>query len=233
MLRTVNGRLKPVVIVRVITLAARPDDAVAALVAHLGLVPIAAEVVVELLHRDLRDDRVLRDAERADVHVREVRDVHEVVGHPRRRRPPHLDPGVDPAVRRVVLGSDLGDAGHGVVEAQPHEPIALHGVDGSQVTAWRDRDALGRRRDAHAPTFGAERPAVVAALEAAVHEMAVRERRLAVRAAIGRGDQRAAGSAPDHDVVAEQADGERGVIDVGHLGDDVPETAQRWSVDEH
>ena len=54
-----------------------------------------------------------------------------------------------------------------------------------------------------------------------------------MRAAIGRGDQRAAGSAPDHDVVAEQADGERGVIDVGHLGDDVPETAQRWSVDEH
>ncbi len=43
--------------------------------------------------------------------------------------------------------------------------------------------------------------------------MAERQRRLAVRAAIGRGDERAAGSTPDHDVVAEQADGERGVVE--------------------
>ena len=77
--------------------------------------------------------RVVGDAERADVHVREVRDVHEVVGHPRRRRPPHLDAGVDAAVRGVVLGGDLGDPGDRIVEAQPHQPVALDDVDRAQV----------------------------------------------------------------------------------------------------
>ena len=74
------------------------------------LVAVAEPPVVERLQLELRHLRVLRPPERADVHEREVGDVEEVVGHPRRRRLPHVDRRVDAAERRVVLVGDDRDA---------------------------------------------------------------------------------------------------------------------------
>ena len=112
-----------------------------------------------------------------------------------------------------MLGGDLRDPGDRVVEAQPHQPVALDDVERVEVAAGRDRHGVRRRRHAHAATLGAERPAVVAAHETAVDDVSERQRRLAVRAAIGGGDESSPRTTPDDDVIAEQAGGVRAIVD--------------------
>ena len=140
--------------------------------------------------------------------VREVGDVEEVVRHPRRRRAPHLDRRVDPPERRIVLPPHRRDVAGRLADAHPHEPVALLAAERGEVGAGRRGHALARRRDADAAPVRLVRPAVVRADEAAVVDLALGERCLAVGTPVGEG-----GEAP----VARPPDGE---LDPEHLGAD-------------
>ena len=174
------------------------------------LVAVAEPTVVERFQLEPRHPRVLRPPERADVHEREVGDVEEVVGHPRRRRPPHVDRGVDAAERRIVLVGDDGDAVGPVdrraAEAHPDQAVALGAAERGQVRARRRGHVLGGRGHADASAVVAERPAVVRTDEAAVVDRPDRQRRLTMRAPVGRGDDRAVAGAVQHDMRVEQRD---------------------------
>ena len=116
--------------------------------ADLDLVAVAEEVVVERLELDLRHQRVRRRCRTCRVHVREVGDVEEVVGHPRRRRRPRVDAGVDAAVRRVVVRGDVGMRRGRLAEAEPHQAVALGDVERRQVRPRRHGRAVAGRRHA-------------------------------------------------------------------------------------
>ncbi len=139
-----------------------------------------------------------------------------------RRGLPALDVHVEPAVARVGVVADLRDAGRRLTGAEPDEAVALGGVDGRQVGLRWHRHPVGRGRHEHAAAAAAEAPPVVRALQVALDQPPERQRRLAVGAAVGRGDDGGIAVPPDDVVAAEQRDADRLAGQVGAAGDCVP-----------
>ena len=160
-------------------------------------------------------------------------DVEEVVDHPRRRRPPHVDGRVDPSERRVVVLGDVRGSAPTGCRGTPtpgrSAPRSSYGIE--MGARWR-RNAFAGGRHAHAATLVAERPAVVGAREAAILDRAGRQRCLAVGAAIGCGERpRRTACATAPPARPSRVIGDRRGGDLDRAGDRLPRVGQRrrWS----
>ncbi len=165
--------------------------------------------------------------------VREVSDVEEVVGHPRRRCRPDLDAGVDSAIGRIGLGGDRRDRGDGRARAHPDQAVAFLDVDRQEMCGGRHGASRSRRGHLDTPATVPEGPPVIRTDQAPGIEATVAERRFSMRASIGSSDELTGRGTPDHQFLTQQRHGDRRTGHVVSFGNRVPVMLQRLVFGQH
>ena len=161
---------------------------------------------------------------------REVPEVGEVlelaagVGVPRVRAGAHDDP-----VGVLELG-DLRQRVARLLHRHPQHPVALLAGERVDLRLARDPRRVGELRDQRADAVAAVLPAVVRAHDPVADDAAERERGAAVDAEVAQRVRRAAGVAPQDEVLAEQPAADRRVGQLVRVGHRVPARLQRREV---
>ena len=175
------------------------------------------------------DGLVLTRAERPRMDEGEVAEVEEVVDELAGRRvdlgtrhPHHLHRG-------VVDQRHVDHVAHGLVRGEPHHPVAHLHPGCLEPGRGGNRRPAAEGRDVGACTRGIELPAVVRALQAAVHHGTVGEPGVAVRTAVGERRHRPTGT-HDDPALTEQLDTHGLAAELGFEEHRVPRAAQQGVV---
>ena len=192
-----------------------------------------AHVDHTVVHLDVigLDHGVARGPQQPGMHEVQMGQVQRVLREPSRSRLPYpaeLAPGMELGiVQPRVLGHGL----QGILQSDPHQPVALLAPVGNRPSPRRDPLGVGRlRRDQHTRPVRVVLPAVVGALQTpVVGHPAQRQARPPMHTQIGEASHRTAGT-EQHQALAQQCHRNRRVLHPRRLGHRMPETPQRRQV---
>jgi hypothetical protein len=213
--------------------AGRAGDRVGKLAVDDGDLGLEFEALRRLDHVDRRRFGLCDIPEGVAVDEGDMRVVERVLHQPQSGAVPDLVELVDAPEARKIRLLERRDIGQRLAETHPYMVVADLGAEARHLEVHLARRILGLRHlDAGAGRI--IRPAVVAADDRTLVEKPARQLGGAVTAAVRQGRRLASLVEPHHDVLAQQTERLRAVLEQGDRHDGVPEPPQhRLASDEH